>query len=307
MKSARQRKVQCLWAEIGRAGWQSDSPHQARVNVRLWLLANLSQFQIHVERQLQWSCLNFLKGETIWKPTSSQWVIVSNKMAYLTWSEWLFPEQTNHFHPVTDISHTEPCAIALLKKRKRYHQDYHSGVTQTSLGLHRATFALSLLLFQGFNGISKLIDESALLEMIWERIQGATSQSSAPIKSFTINRSGLSLGHSSSCCGKKVSTVHPVVSLNHDLGDRPRYVNHPSIYTFSSKAYPALRVAGVPGPRWIKNVGFCQLSAIKSRKMSDEFLQCVGKTPHIFMKFLLANRYLSFQNDFKPDSADKCS
>lgn len=50
---------------------------------------------------------------------------------------------------------------------------------------------------QEFNGISNLLttrDGSTLLEKIRERIQGATSQPSTPIKSFTITGGGLSFG-----------------------------------------------------------------------------------------------------------------
>lgn len=37
------------------------------------------------------------------------------------------------------------------------------------------------------------------------------------------------------------------------------------------------------------------------------FYDALKKLLHVFMNFLLADRYPSSQNDFKPDNADKCS
>lgn len=148
-----------------RVGWQSDSPRQAWVNVRFRLSTNHKQFQILADRKLQWSSLTFfffLNDRLFGNP------LAANESPSLTkWPNW--PGVSDDFlskqHTSTQwqISLTlKPCAFALLSGSIKT----LCGVTQTSLSLHHATFALSLLFLQGFRDVIKFIDNTRQGDLI---------------------------------------------------------------------------------------------------------------------------------------------
>lgn len=154
--------------------------------------------RIHVETELLWSSLTFCNGGL------SAYTVAANESSRLIrWPDW--PGVSEHFLNKWGTSTQRQISLKMSPvplpfwNRRWQHL---CGVTRGSVGLHRATFALFVLFLasieQAFNGIIKFTDDTrqvGLIEMIWERIQGATSQPSAPIKSFTIDRGGLSLGH----------------------------------------------------------------------------------------------------------------